>query len=547
MEHSQGLAGCLPFHPLADLFPLIEGAEFEALCADIDANGLQQPVLIWRGAIIDGRNRYRALCHLWSPRVDFSAEALVRGGDFAKDVSDIPAEKLAAYVLSLNLHRRHLDATQRAMVAAKLATKGAGRPRGPEENPANLPCFETVEMSREDAAVALNVSPRSVGTAKKLLRDAPAEVIEAATRGEVSLHQAQADVAAAREELGRAGQPISEQAVAAAYQRLNGEQEARKAARTAEKKAKRAAREEALAGKIEAGNAALVAAGREGKRYGVILADPEWLLEPWSREHGMDRAADNHYPTTPTDDICARPVGDIAAKDCVLFLWGTVPMLPDALRVMAAWGFTYRSHCIWNKDRVGTGYWFRNKHELLLVGTRGDLPAPAPGEQIASVIDAPVGPHSEKPAFAHEMIERLWPNLPKIELNARAAREGWDVWGAEAPEAGGAGRAFSEVFLDVHRVVVEAAQGRAAITSADCDAVAGILAETALDAILSPAGCRRRRLALGLTCAALGKLAAMSGRSINDFEHGKVAFGAPSWREPLRDALTRAEAQGGGE
>lgn len=171
------------------------------------------------------------------------------------------------------------------------------------------------------------------------------------------------------------------------------------------------------------------------KRFGVILADPEWRFEPYSRETGMDRAADNHYPTSETDVICARPVQDIAAPDCALFLWATVPMLRDALRVMAAWGFDYKSHLIWKKDRLGTGYWFRNQHELLLVGTRGErLPAPAPGMQFPSLIEAPVGDHSEKPDLAYEIIEKYFPNLPKIELNARRARAGWDSWGNEAPE-----------------------------------------------------------------------------------------------------------------
>lgn len=169
------------------------------------------------------------------------------------------------------------------------------------------------------------------------------------------------------------------------------------------------------------------------KKYGVILADPEWRFATYSLERGMDRAADNHYPTSETDAICARPVGDIAAADCVLFLWATAPMLPDALRVMAAWGFTYKSHAIWKKDRIGTGYWFRNQHELLLVGTRGKVPAPAMGTQFSSVIDAPLGAHSAKPDGFHELVEAYFPSLPKIELNARRARAGWDAWGYEAP------------------------------------------------------------------------------------------------------------------
>ena len=169
--------------------------------------------------------------------------------------------------------------------------------------------------------------------------------------------------------------------------------------------------------------------------YGVILADPEWRFEPRSRESGMDRAADNHYPTSTTDAIAARDVRSIAADDCVLFLWATIPMLPDALEVMAAWGFTYRSHIVWMKERVGTGYWFRGAHELLLVGTRGRPPAPAPGTQWPSVFLAPVGAHSAKPERALEMIEAYYPTLLKIELNRRGPmRRDWDAWGNEAEE-----------------------------------------------------------------------------------------------------------------
>lgn len=198
---------------------------------------------------------------------------------------------------------------------------------------------------------------------------------------------------------------------------------------TIAKKARREARETDLASRQVA---------LPEKRYGVIYADPEWRFEPWSRESGMDRAPDNHYPTTELADIKARDVASIAAADCVLFLWATAPMIAGALDVVAAWGFGYRSHMIWRKVRKGaargTGYWFTGEHELLLVGTRGAIPAPAPGTQWPSVIEAPVGRHSAKPdEFAH-MIEEYFPTLPRIELNARAPRPGWDVWGNEVGE-----------------------------------------------------------------------------------------------------------------
>jgi N6-adenosine-specific RNA methylase IME4 len=191
-----------------------------------------------------------------------------------------------------------------------------------------------------------------------------------------------------------------------------------------DKKERRSKREAVLAEKITA---------LPDKRFGVIVADPEWRFEPWSRETGMDRAADNHYPTTLTELIAARDVASIAAEDCVLFLWATVPMLPHALLVMSAWGFDYRSNFTWWKDRIGTGYWNRNRHEHLLVGVRGDVPAPAPGTQWPSAFEAPVGEHSAKPAAFLQMIEEYFPSLPKIELNRRgASRPGWEAWGQEA-------------------------------------------------------------------------------------------------------------------
>ena len=91
------------------------------------------------------------------------------------------------------------------------------------------------------------------------------------------------------------------------------------------------------------------------KRYGVIYADPPWRFEPYSRITGMDRAAENHYPTSPLAGIKALDVKSIAARDCVLFLWATVPMLVQALDVLKNWGFEYKSHATWAKDRVGDG------------------------------------------------------------------------------------------------------------------------------------------------------------------------------------------------
>lgn len=256
---------------------------------------------------------------------------------------------------------------------------------------------------------------------------------------------------------------------------------------TAEKKSRRRAREIELGAK----QMALPEA-----KFGVIYADPEWQFEPYSDETGMDRAADNHYPTSGLDAIKSRDVGSLAADDCVLFLWATVPMLPQALDVMAAWGFEYKSNFDWRKDRVGTGYWNRNRHEHLLIGTRGKVPAPAMGEQFDSSIEAPVGEHSAKPEKFYEIIETYFPTLPKIELNARVARPGWVRWGYEAPEQdptakaaddAPSGSAMSEPLAPASgpkeaEVASRVADGRAsAATSEGMDVTAGEAAPLPLD------------------------------------------------------------------
>jgi N6-adenosine-specific RNA methylase IME4 len=167
------------------------------------------------------------------------------------------------------------------------------------------------------------------------------------------------------------------------------------------------------------------------RKYNAILADPGWRFKVRSRKTGLSRSADVHYATASTEDICAIPVAKTATEDCVLLLWATVPMLRDALEVMAAWGFEYKSSFEWIKNKIGLGFWNRNQHELLLLGTRGRIQAPPPGLRRSSVIEAPRRKHSQKPGEVYELIERYFSLLPRVELFARDPREGFDGWGLE--------------------------------------------------------------------------------------------------------------------
>ena len=137
------------------------------------------------------------------------------------------------------------------------------------------------------------------------------------------------------------------------------------------------------------------------------------------------------------EDICTLPIADIAAKDSVLFLWATFPMLPEALRVINAWGFTFKTVAfVWLKQNkkaktwfYGMGFWTRSNAEICLLATKGKPKRQDNG--IHQLIISPVEAHSKKPDEARDKIVRLMGDLPRVELFARQAPPGWDVWGNE--------------------------------------------------------------------------------------------------------------------
>jgi N6-adenosine-specific RNA methylase IME4/ParB-like chromosome segregation protein Spo0J len=159
--------------------------------------------------------------------------------------------------------------------------------------------------------------------------------------------------------------------------------------------------------------------------FALILADPPWQLGHPNSPH----APENHYPTLPLDEIKALQVP--VAEDAMLFLWAVSSLLPEALEVMAAWGFTNKTTLVWIKDWIGPGVWLRNRHELLLVGRRGNHSPPDPEDRADSVLEAARGRHSEKPEQLYQLLERMYPAAAKLELFARRTRPGWTAWGNE--------------------------------------------------------------------------------------------------------------------
>lgn len=163
--------------------------------------------------------------------------------------------------------------------------------------------------------------------------------------------------------------------------------------------------------------------------YPILYADPPWQYDDNTTD--PTRVIENQYPTMTLEELCALPVSTITTGDAILFMWATNPLLRKAMLVLDAWGFAYQTNLVWVKDKIGMGYWFRQQHELLLVATRGTPPKPRASDRAPSVFTAPRREHSSKPDGIAEVIERYYPELPKVELFARRVRPGWAVWGNE--------------------------------------------------------------------------------------------------------------------
>ena len=160
------------------------------------------------------------------------------------------------------------------------------------------------------------------------------------------------------------------------------------------------------------------------KKYDVIYADPPWRYD-FSKSDS--RKIENQYPTMTVDEICTLAVPP--ANNAVLYLWATAPKLLEGLKVMQAWGFTYKSQAVWDKRKIGMGYWFRGQHEILLVGTKGKFSPPEQSKRVGSVLCYARGKHSKKPEEIRDLISDWYPACEKLEMFCRYPAHGWDVFG----------------------------------------------------------------------------------------------------------------------
>ena len=171
------------------------------------------------------------------------------------------------------------------------------------------------------------------------------------------------------------------------------------------------------------------------KKYQIIYADPPWSFNFRQRKGLSDEAKGRLYDTMSSDGICNLPIRQLADDDCVLFLWVMNSELPLALRVIADWGFTYKTVAFtWvkttrNTYHFGGGNWTRSNPELCLLATKGHISRRS--ASVRNLIISPLREHSRKPDEVRDYIVSLVGDLPRIELFARQKVEGWDCWGNE--------------------------------------------------------------------------------------------------------------------
>jgi len=361
------------FHEVANIFPMMQGEEFNALKADIAANGLREPIWLHPdGRIIDGRNRYRACCEL-----GIEPEYHTWNG----------SGSLVSFVVSLNLHRRHLTSGQKAVIALDILPMLESEAQEKErERKTTFQKFEKSYMepvhTAEQAATIVGTNRQYVADVKRMAQEAP-QWVEKIRSGDATITEAKRAIKEDRREQRR--QDNAEK-VASAPDPLE-----------------------------------------VGARFATILIDPPWDWGDEGDVNQMGRAKPD-YSTMSIDDLLALPVSELADVDCHIYLWITNRSLPKGFALLEQWGFRYVTCLTWAKPHFGMGNYFRGQTEHILFGVKGSQPLRR--HDVGTVFHAERGPngHSSKPPMIYELIESCSPG-PYLEMFSRCERDGWASWG----------------------------------------------------------------------------------------------------------------------
>ena len=359
------------FHPAAGIFPLMQGEAFDSLVADVGAHGLHEPIWLFDGKIIDGRNRYRAC-------LEAGVEPRFRQYEGKE-------EWLVQFILSENLERRHLTSDQRAACAV-----------------------EALDYERR-------LAKRRQGTRTDLQPNIPQKIAEGdRTSGEARQRVAKqfktnrtyvSHLAKLRDEA-----PADFEAVKTGEKRLSDIKKERRAAELEEQRKA-----------INDGAVALP----EGV-FEVICIDP-----PWPYGNADSYNANGFRGTCPYPEMSLEELASIdlpAADDCILWLWTTHRFMRHAFELLDAWGFEEKVILTWAKDRMGIGRWLRSQSEFCIMAVRGQPRANLTNQ--TTIIQGPMRQHSRKPDEFYQMVEALCIGR-RLDYFSREKRPGWEQFGDE--------------------------------------------------------------------------------------------------------------------
>ena len=380
----------LHVHPVASLFPVMSSREYLDLKEDIRAHGLMEPIWLSKdGRIIDGRHRYQACREL---KIEPT---------YVKNKYDDDAT-LAAVVISLNLKRRHMNESQRAMVGARLSELYARDAEKRQKAGKHLTANLQKGSSSEKAAEALNVSTRSVDYAQVILNKAAKELIDAVESGDIA---------------------VSAGALLTKYNKEAQEKVVNKIKMGEAKNVNQALKQEKRKEQIKAIETLKPIVGE----YNVIVVDPPWQYDK-NREGDETQRGQTPYPTMSQDELLELDIP--AANDCIVLLWVTNAHLVTgvASNLIYAWGFEPKTLLTWCKTGIGLGDWARGASEHIILAVKGK---PVLRSTIPSTLfTAQIKGHSEKPDVFYEIIEKHCVGS-KCEMFARKKREGWVQSGSE--------------------------------------------------------------------------------------------------------------------
>ena len=363
------------------LIPPLSGEEYAQLEENCKADGIRDPLVVWRGTLIDGHNRY-----------DIAQKHGLEFQVVEKDFEDETAAKI--WMVTNQFGRRNLNNYQRSVLALSMeelfkekakenqVRKPADsvRQNSAEQNEGTTP----IETRKELAKLA-NVSHDTIMRVKKIEATATPETIAAVRSGEKSINEAYKEIKAVEKK---------EERIELITQQIED---------------------------IESGKLPEL----QGL-YSVISIDPPWNYEG-EKSNSYDangRRVANPYPEMPTEEI--KKIELPLLPDAVVLLWTTHKFLPDAFDILKAWGLQYKATMVWNKEKIGMGAWFRMQCEFCLVGIRGN---PFWENTLhRDIITEPRREHSRKPDKFFAIIEEITRGR-KLEYFSREKRENWDVFG----------------------------------------------------------------------------------------------------------------------